>query len=118
MKGVLMEDVKRIEVIREPGATLWGSNAVNGVINVISKNSKEAQERGFGTVRYGDKIGNIATYKVFAKYINRDAYENDSGNEAFGDWDVSRGGFRIDWNVTDNDFITLEGGTTLMASKE
>jgi iron complex outermembrane recepter protein len=120
MKDVVMEDIKRIEVIRGPGATLWGANAVNGVINIITKNSKETQggliaggggnqEKGFGTVRYGNKLGNNATYKVFAKYLDRDAYENDSGNDAFDDWDVARGGFRIDWNLTDQDFITFDG---------
>jgi len=120
MKDVVMEDIKRIEVIRGPGATLWGANAVNGVINIITKNSKETlggliaggggnQEKGFGSARYGGKLGKNATYKIFAKYLDRDAYENESGNEAFDDWDAARGGFRIDWNVTDQDFITFDG---------
>src|SRR3954449_4039718 len=71
VQDVMLEDVDRIEVIRGPGATLWGANAVNGVINIISKKAKDTQstvvtagagseERGSAGVRYGSKIGDTS----------------------------------------------------------
>ncbi|MFN2510578.1 MAG: TonB-dependent receptor plug domain-containing protein [Pyrinomonadaceae bacterium] len=81
-QDVLLEDVERMEVIRGPGGALWGANAVNGVINIITKDSRDSQgglvtsgggtdERGFGSVRYGGKLNDSAAYKVYGKYFNR-----------------------------------------------
>ncbi|HTD85215.1 MAG TPA: TonB-dependent receptor plug domain-containing protein, partial [Candidatus Binatia bacterium] len=83
VQDLVLEDVNRIEVIRGPGASLWGANAVNGVINITTQPAKDTQgllisggggneEKGFGTLRYGGKIGDNAYYRVYAKYLNRD----------------------------------------------
>src|SRR5437762_3935859 len=80
VQDVMLEDVDRIEVIRGPGATLWGANAVNGVINIITKKAKDTQsalvtagagteERASGSARYGGTIGKPA-YRVYGKYFN------------------------------------------------
>src|SRR5207249_9906404 len=81
VQGASLEDIERIEVIRGPGATLWGANAVNGVINIMSRSAKETQgvlltadggteERGFGGVGYGGKFGDSAFVGVYSSYLN------------------------------------------------
>ncbi|MDP8245635.1 MAG: TonB-dependent receptor [Candidatus Hinthialibacter antarcticus] len=119
-QDVVLEDIDRIEVIRGPGATLWGANAVNGVINIITKNARETQgglvsvgggtqEHGFGTVRYGGSLGEDFYYRTYLKYFNRDGYLDENENEAEDDWDMLRGGFRADWQMDENDSLTLQG---------
>lgn len=121
VKDTLLEDVNRIEVIRGPGATLWGANAVNGVINIITKHAKDTQgglmtagtgteEQGIGGIRYGGKSGQDTYYRVYAKYFNRDKGVYASGEDAADDWDAVRGGFRIDWEGSKRDSRTLQGG--------
>lgn len=120
VQDTLLEDVERIEVIRGPGATLWGANAVNGVINIITKRADKTlggllsvgagtEERGFGSARFGGKIGEKACFRVYAKYFNRDESVYASGDKADDDWGVTRAGFRIDWDRTDQDLLTLQG---------
>lgn len=120
MKDTMLEDVERIEVIRGPGATLWGANAVNGVINIITKQARETQgglatasigteDRGSGSVRYGATVGDNAFFRVYAKYLNRDNAVFAGGSEADDDWNVTRGGFRLDWETSVNDSWTLQG---------
>ena len=120
VQNTLLEDIDRIEVIRGPGGTLWGANAVNGVINIITKNSKDTQgglvtlgggneERVFGGARYGDKIGDNAYFRIYAKYFNRDDQADESGEDALDDWEVSRGGFRMDWELSTTNAITIQG---------
>src|SRR5437762_4820191 len=81
VQDVMLEDVDRIEVIRGPGATLWGANAVNGVINIITKSSKSTQSalvtagggtemQGFSNLRYGGKVGKDTYFRTYAKYFN------------------------------------------------
>jgi iron complex outermembrane recepter protein len=119
-QDTLLEDIARIEIIRGPGATLWGSNAVNGVINIITKNTRETQgglisggggseEQGFGGIRYGDRLGESAFWRVYAKGFNRNSAVYENGHDANDDWDLMRGGFRLDWDATDIDSITLQG---------
>jgi iron complex outermembrane receptor protein len=119
VQDVLLEDVDRIEVIRGPGATLWGANAVNGVINIITKPARDTQgglvaagagseERGFGGLRYGGKLGRHAHYRFYTKYFNRNNFVDASGRDAADGWDVLRGGFRMDWKAA-GDGLTLQG---------
>jgi iron complex outermembrane recepter protein len=115
----MMEDIDRIEVIRGPGATLYGVNAVNGVINIITKNSQKTSgilataivgsEETIGGLRYSGAVNDDLHYRVFAKYFNRDDQFHPLG--AHDDWRGSRLGFRTDWNVTARDRIMIEGET-------
>jgi len=119
-QDLLLEDLERIEVIRGPGATLWGANAVNGIINIITKKAQDTQgglvtlgagteERGFGGVRYGGKLGDDVYYRVYAKHFARDGFVDASGEEASDGWDVSRGGLRVDWEVSESNALVLQG---------
>jgi len=117
-QNVMLEDVERIEVVRGPGATLWGTNAVNGVINIITRSSADSQgllvaggsgteERGFGSVRYGGTSGST-TYRVYTRYSERDDGVR-AGMPALDDTRLTQGGFRLDWNAGGADTLTLQG---------
>ncbi len=117
---VVLEDILRIEVIRGPGGTLWGANAVNGIINIITKNSKETQggmvsggsgslENAFVTLRYGDKLSDRFHYRAYGKYYDRDDFENTPTSPAHDNWEAYRAGFRIDGQLTEKNKLTLQG---------
>ena len=117
--------VERIEVISGPGATLWGSNAVNGVINVVTKSSTETQgwlvdagggtyQEGFGGARYGGELSPTLHYRVFGKIFQRDDTVFRNGDDGDDDWYQSRGGFRMDWEATDADLVTVAGPDDLL----
>lgn len=119
VQDLLLEDIERIEVIRGPGGVIWGANAVNGVINIITKHSKETQggwvtlgagteERGFGGVRYGGRSGENLHYRVYAKYFDRDAGFHPDGVD-FDDWRMGQAGFRTDIDLTDRDALIFQG---------
>ncbi|KPK02042.1 MAG: TonB-dependent receptor [Nitrospira bacterium SG8_35_4] len=120
MQDTMIEDIDRIEVIRGPGASLWGANAVNGVINIITKRSGETQgglatagagteEQGFAGFRYGAKAGEHLSYRLYGKYFKRDDAVFASGDKAADQWHAGRGGFRLDWDPGSNDSYTLQG---------
>ena len=109
-----LADIDRIEVIRGPGATIWGANAVNGVINIITRSSKATQgglaelTAGTGvepvsTLRYGDTVGSSGTYRAFAKYSRFTDGILDDGSPAADGWSRVHGGFRSDWTLTPRD---------------
>ena len=119
VQDTLMEDIDRIEVIRGPGGIIWGANAVNGVINIITKRAQETQgglivggggseEQGFGGVRYGGKIGEDLFYRVYGKVFNRDAAFHRDGPDV-DDWRMGQMGFRADWEGRRDDTITVQG---------
>lgn len=119
-QDVMLEDVDRIEVIRGPGATLWGANAVNGVINIITKHSSKTQggllvggggtqEQGFGAFRYGARLSDHVTGRAYVKGFNRNQNTSAFGEGAGDGWDKAQGGFRVDSNLTLNDELTLQG---------
>ena len=119
VQDTLLEDVDRIEVIRGPGGTLWGANAVNGVINIITKKTSETQgvlvsagggteERGFTHGRFGGKIGEGTHYRLYGKYFDREKFDDGAG-EAADDWDTGRGGFRVDSKISDKNELTVSG---------
>lgn len=120
VEDVMLEDVDRIEVIRGPGATLWGANAVDGVINVITKKAKSTQsavvtagggtdERAAGGARYGGKLGDNTYYRAYTKYFDWGPSDFPSGMTAHDGWDALRGGFRADWTPAGANSLTLQG---------
>jgi iron complex outermembrane recepter protein len=121
VQDLMLEDVERIEVIRGPGATLWGANAVNGVINIITKNSQSTQggvvagtggeeTRALTSVRYGGNVGKKINYRVYAKYGDRDDSKLfHSDTDAKDAWKDIRGGFRVDWLESKENTITAQG---------
>jgi len=110
-----LASIERIEVIRGPGAALWGANAVNGVINIITKNAEDthglsaAIATGTSTkfetnVQWGGDIGNDIDYRVFGKYFSRDGYAD---GDAYDDWKIGRIGGRLDLTASTADTLTI-----------
>ncbi|MGH8543625.1 MAG: TonB-dependent receptor domain-containing protein [Gammaproteobacteria bacterium] len=120
VQDTLLEDIDRIEVISGPGATLWGANAVNGVINIITKDAKDTQGavlaggggaelRGFGGMRYGGALTPNLRYRVYGKYFDRDGTVLPDGRDASDDWHMGQGGFRMDWDASESNVFTVQG---------
>lgn len=119
-KDTFIEDIERIEVIRGPGASLWGSNAVNGIINIITKTAYDTQdtvfasglgteEKGFVGIRYGRQTPNQLAYRVYAKHFERDGNIDLSGHTTQDDWIFNQAGFRSDWEWFRDLKVTVQG---------
>ena len=115
-----LDDIERIEVIRGPGASLWGADAVNGVINIITKRAADTQgtylnqiagnqDRSLTDVRYGGKVGDDLYYRVYAKNDLREATPTIDGLNGNNRWDNAKAGFRADWDASGTRKITLQG---------
>jgi iron complex outermembrane receptor protein len=119
VQDLVLEDIERIEVIRGPGATLWGANAVNGVINISTKQAKDTQgglagglygnQEAYGQVRYGGRFSSNAHYRVYLKYSDHDDLVTRTGQAAGDKWDLLKGGFRTDWEPNEKNLLTLQG---------
>ena len=119
-QDTVLEDIDRIEVIRGPGASLWGANAVNGVINIITKKAKDTQgllavvgggtkERAFTTLRYGAALGEHTHARLYGKFSERDEFVRSDGTPGGDDWRNGRGGFRLDHSLSSQDSLTVQG---------
>lgn len=119
VQNVMLQDVDRIEVIRGPGATIWGPNAVNGVINIITKNTKDTRgglvsagggnvDQGFFNARYGGGNGQTFDYRVYSMGFNRGPQFHADGDN-YDSWRAAQGGFRTDFSPNQRDSFTVQG---------
>jgi iron complex outermembrane receptor protein len=120
VQDYLLEDVDRIEVVSGPGGTLWGANAVNGVINITTKSAKDTQglflEAGGGTglrqlaaLRYGGTLAPGVHFRIYGKYLDHDSSVFANGQAAANGWRMGRGGWRIDAGTGQPDVFTVQG---------
>jgi iron complex outermembrane recepter protein len=120
VQQVPMEIIDRIEVIRGPGAAVWGANAVNGVINITTKRAADTQggltsvgggtyERGFGTAEFGGKLASDTYYRAYINAFDRNHLTGVAGLSGQDDWDMYRTGFRVDSKLNAKDSITVQG---------
>ena len=126
-QDVLITDIDRIEVTRGPGGSVWGANAVNGVINVITRRAADTRgtfvNAAAGTsmlgpfaVRHGGRFGTAGSYRAYAKVRFEDSHQLENGKDANDDFDFGQAGFRIESGSSGPSFAFVQGdlyaGTT------
>ncbi|MDB5050207.1 MAG: hypothetical protein JWO30_3278 [Fibrobacteres bacterium] len=120
VQNIMLDNVDRIEVISGPGGTLWGANAVNGVINIVTKGAESTQGgligggagtamQGVGAGRYGGRIGKDVYYRVWGRGLRHNSTDFSNGNDAKNPWDMLQSGFRTDWLPKEGDRVTVTG---------
>jgi len=120
VQDTLMEDIERIEVVRGPGGSLWGANAVNGIVSVITKSATNTHgllltggggtyESGFGSARYGLKIGDDAHARFYVKHYHRGELDLPTHVGADDPWELTQTGFRTDWQLRTDHHLTVQG---------
>lgn len=116
-----LDTVERIEVVLGPGAALWGANAVNGIISIVTKSAASTrglelsalggnEDRAQGYARYGDRLGADGSYRVWARYADRDDSRTVGGADLGDAWNALTAGFRMDWGSGERDDFTVDGG--------
>jgi iron complex outermembrane recepter protein len=118
VQDAVLDDLERIEVVRGPGGTLWGANAVNGIVSVVTKPASQTRgglvalgggnEELFGTLRYGGALGGRGAYRVYVKSFTRDATWHADGS-TYDDWRLTQGGFRTDFDLPRDSRLTVQG---------
>jgi len=122
LQNLILQDIDRIEVIRGPGATAWGANAVNGVISITTKRASVTQggllvadsgsgRPAEGSARFGGALGDDAFYRAFGRQTTRDSLPTGSGTDGGDSWNLTNGGFRLDWDRSKSDSFTVEGNS-------
>ena len=120
VQQMFLDDVAQIEVIRGPGATVWGANAVNGVINILSQSARDTQggliyggggdvHLALGGARYGDQLSSNTFYRVYGTYQLNNDFQQANGQSANDRWDLSQGGFRLDHYTINDGQLTWQG---------
>lgn len=119
MQDVVPEDIERIEVLSGPGATLWGANAVNGVINIITRKASQTQggllDIAVGnlaqsaTLRYGGHLAEDVAYRIYLRDYIGDDTQTGTGANPHDHWSRPQGGFRLDWTPSGSDAVTFQG---------
>ncbi|HTI37795.1 MAG TPA: TonB-dependent receptor [Vicinamibacterales bacterium] len=119
LQNIMLEDIERIEIIRGPGSTVWGANAVDGVINIITRTAAQTQgtyvsaatgnvDEAIGSVRYGGRIKNAGSYRAYGTAFERGPEWHSDGRD-FDRWHMVQGGFRADFTSGVRDAFTLHG---------